>query len=99
MVMDPALMATADGPMGPPPMDGPPNAIQALAEFLGMEEMRRQQVEQVASLAMAALQEFMDPGMVTADGMMGPEPMPGMEDDMGAEEPVEPQDEMATEYR
>ena len=99
MVMDPALMATADGPMGPPAVEGPPNAIQALAEFLGMEEMRRQQVEQVASLAMAALQEFMDPGMATADGMMGPQPMAGPEDDPMGEEPVEPADEMATEYR
>lgn len=103
MVMDPALMATADGPMGPPPVQGQPNAIMVLQELLGQSEMEYQQVQEVASLAIQALQQFMSGGMAgglaTMDGMMGLEPMPGMEDDMGAEEPMEPEDEMATEYR
>ena len=79
-MIDPAMMATADGPMGPAPVEQPTSAIQALAEFLGMEAMRQQQVEEVASAAMQMLMEMAagggDPGMVTADGMMGPEAMP-----------------------
>ena len=36
--------------------------------------------------------------MVTADGMMGPQPMAGPEDDPMGEEPVEPEEEMGPEY-
>jgi hypothetical protein len=84
-VIDPAMMATADGPMGPAPVEQPTSAIQALAEFLGMEAQRQATVEQVASAAMQMLMEMAagggDPMMATADGPMGPEPMMGMEEE------------------
>lgn len=96
-MFDPAAMATADGPMGPAPVQAPSTAAQMLAEMLGEEEMRYQRVQEIASLAAQALAEFVEPGLVTADGPMGPEPMP-MEDDMGGEEMMEPEEEMDPEY-
>jgi hypothetical protein len=79
------MMATADGPMGPAPVEQPTSAIQALAEFLGMEAQRQATVEQVASAAMQMLMEMAagggDPMMATADGPMGPEAMPMEEED------------------
>ena len=89
-MIDPAMMATADGPMGPAPVDPSTNALQALQDFLGGETVRREQVDLVVSAAMQMLQEMAagggDPMMATADGPMGPEPMMGMdeeEDPMG----------------
>ena len=99
-MIDPAMMQTADGPMGPAPVEQPTSAIQALAEFLGMEAQRQATVEQVASAAMQMLMEMAagggDPMMATADGPMGPEAMPMEEDPMGEEMPVE--EEMPMEY-
>ena len=99
-MIDPAMLQTADGPMGPAPVDQPTTAVQALAEFLGVEAQRQAAFEQVASAAMQMLMEMAgDPGMMTADGPVGPEPMPGMEDDPMGEEPMgEPAGEMPMEY-
>ena len=96
MAVDPAML-TADGPPPPEMMSGgQPTAVQALAQFLGESELQYQKVQEFATLAMAALQEFMNPAMQTADGPMGP--MPAEDDPMGEEPMGEPAGEMGQEY-